>query len=267
MKIPRRHFRASQSGFTMMEIAICLAIIGIALVAIIGDLPLGLNVQKDNRESTVINQDATIFIEAIRNGERGSDDLTNYVYAITNHWTFFSPPAAPVLGINGYNYSVASVTGPYPNLPINNAASIVGLLSTPKYQDATGRPLPNLINGIGYSNHVIAYVRSMSGPAVEKPPQDNQILVGDSFTYRILCENGLLQTDPNANSPYNRQMGSSLHESRLTFLWPQQPNGALGAGRQTFRTLIAGQYAPDTNGLFFYQPQSFGINTNAPPSP
>ncbi|HLZ53286.1 MAG TPA: prepilin-type N-terminal cleavage/methylation domain-containing protein, partial [Verrucomicrobiae bacterium] len=37
-------------GFTMVEIAICLAIIGIALVAIIGVLPAGLNVQRDNRE-------------------------------------------------------------------------------------------------------------------------------------------------------------------------------------------------------------------------
>ena len=68
----------------MVEIAICLAIIGIALVAIIGVLPLGLNVQKDNREETIINQDATVFIEAIRNGARGADDLTNYVYAIVN---------------------------------------------------------------------------------------------------------------------------------------------------------------------------------------
>ena len=55
-------------AFTMVEVAISLAIIGIALVAIIGVLPLGMNVQRDNREATVINQDATVFIEAIRNG-------------------------------------------------------------------------------------------------------------------------------------------------------------------------------------------------------
>ena len=67
----------------MVEIAICLAIIGIALVAIIGVLPIGINVQKDNREETVIDQDATVFLENIRNGARGLDDLTNYVMAIT----------------------------------------------------------------------------------------------------------------------------------------------------------------------------------------
>ena len=73
----------------MVEIAICLAIIGIALVAIIGVLPLGLRTQRDNREETVINQDATVFLEAIRSGARGLDDLMNYVYAITNYWTYY----------------------------------------------------------------------------------------------------------------------------------------------------------------------------------
>jgi type II secretory pathway pseudopilin PulG len=31
--------------------------------------------QRDNREETIINQDATVFMEAIRNGARGADDL------------------------------------------------------------------------------------------------------------------------------------------------------------------------------------------------
>ncbi|MEI9963166.1 MAG: type II secretion system protein [Limisphaerales bacterium] len=93
-------------AFTMIEIAISLAVIGIALVAIIGVLPLGMSVQRENREETVINQDATILMEAIRNGARGLDDLTNYVYAITNYWARYdintnaSPP-----NINGYTYN------------------------------------------------------------------------------------------------------------------------------------------------------------------
>ena len=73
-----------QSGFTMIEIAISLAIIGIALLGIIGVLPRGLHTQRDNREQTIINQDATVLLEAIRGGARGMDDLTNYVYQITN---------------------------------------------------------------------------------------------------------------------------------------------------------------------------------------
>ena len=37
-----------------------------------------------------IDQDATVLLENIRNGARGLDDLTNYVYAITNTWTEYN---------------------------------------------------------------------------------------------------------------------------------------------------------------------------------
>ena len=84
LRTPRSALRTSQA-FTMIEIAISLAVIGFALVAILGVLPLGMNVQKENREETIINQDATVFMNAIRNGAQGMDDLTNYVLAITNY--------------------------------------------------------------------------------------------------------------------------------------------------------------------------------------
>src|ERR1035441_1233925 len=105
------------AGFTMVEIAISLAIIGIALVAILGVLPIGLRMQRANREQTVINQDATVFIEAIRGGARGADDLTNYVYAITNYWAIYSANGLISLsGINGYAYtsSYYSTSPSYP---------------------------------------------------------------------------------------------------------------------------------------------------------
>src|SRR5450755_3558312 len=109
----------ADAGFTMVEVAISLAIIGIALVAIIGVLPLGMNVQRDNREATVINQDATVFLEAIRNGSRGLDDLTNYVYAITNFWTKFDNNGNVTGGggnINdGYSLQGSQITKPIPN--------------------------------------------------------------------------------------------------------------------------------------------------------
>ena len=82
----------------MVEIAIALAVIGFALVAIIGVLPSGLEVQKDNREETNINQDAVYFMDAIRSGARGADDLTNYVVAITNFWATY-PRAVPVIAV------------------------------------------------------------------------------------------------------------------------------------------------------------------------
>jgi type II secretory pathway pseudopilin PulG len=195
MRFRPPHFRAAQSAFTMVEIAISLAVIGVALVAIIGVLPLGMNVQRDNREGTIINQDATVFMDAISKGARGLNDLTNYVYAITNYWTNVT---AHISGTNGYNFSSSSTLPALtPNdsfLPINSGTNIIGLLSTPQFTDVNGVPANDLFSG-GFSNHIIAYVRSMSGAAVEKPPQDNQIIrgglndSGDAFAYRVLCVN------------------------------------------------------------------------------
>jgi type II secretory pathway pseudopilin PulG len=280
MKFHAQHFRPAQSAFTMVEIAISLAVIGIALVGIIGVLPVGMSEQRDNREQTVINQDATVFIEAIRNGAQGLDDLTNYVFAITNYWTEYDNKGNIVAGNNGvnginngYNYSGSSIPGSWPlnSLfnPITNGLRIVGLLSTPEYVDSgSGAPIPNLFNG-GISNHVVAYVRSISGPAVEKPPQDNQLLQQDTFSYRILCVNAPVATDTNIfnllpdQRAYTDQLAANLHELRLTFLWPILPNGGIGTGRQTYRTLVAGQVVQnvDNDSLYFYQSQSF---TNAP---
>jgi prepilin-type N-terminal cleavage/methylation domain-containing protein len=264
-----------QSGFTMVEIAISLAIIGIALVAIIGVLPLGMNVQKDNREETIINQDATVLLEDIRNGARGADDLTNYVYAITNFWTSYDPFPGGLKnsGANGYTYTNSLITSsPGSLFRITNGAHIIGLLSIPKYtaDRAMTEPINNLFYG-GYSNHIVAYVRSISGPAVEKPPQDNPLVTGDSFSYKIISDNLPVEVDTNAfNSPnlvdrlYATNLTDNLHELRLTFLWPLLPSGNTGAGRQTFRTMIAGQIVQTNDSgraLYFFQPQSF---TNVP---
>jgi type II secretory pathway pseudopilin PulG len=276
----------------MVEIAICLAIIGIALVAIIGVLPAGLNVQKDNREETLIDQDATVFIENIRNGTSGLDDLTNYVMAITNTWTFYNPNGTiGIRGVNGYTYANATAYGAtLPSMAITNGANIIGLLTMPEYtlKDGTpasslifndSAPVSSLIYG-GYSNYVVAYVRSLSGPAVEKPPQNNDIILSSSFSYKIVCQNvpvagytppvwqakasyntgdevldqGVFwrataatvagvepPASPWAENSYNQQLAANLRELRLTFLWPLLPNGTTGHGRQTFRTTVAGQ--------------------------
>ena len=53
--VTRHVSRFTCHGFTMIEIAISLAIIGIALVSIIGILPIGMHTQQDNREETLIN--------------------------------------------------------------------------------------------------------------------------------------------------------------------------------------------------------------------
>jgi type II secretory pathway pseudopilin PulG len=178
-----------------MEMAICLAIIGFALVAIIGVLPYGMNTQRDNREETVVNQDATVLIEAIRNGARGADYLTNYVFAIVNHWTNFTTHASDV---DVYTISNAIVKGnSLPYYSLTNGANIIGVLSTPEFTDESGlMPLPTLTFG-GVSNHIVAYIRSLSGPAAEKPPQDNSILIENALTYRLLVVNAPMPVDTN----------------------------------------------------------------------
>ena len=88
------------AAFTMVEIALALAVIGFALVAIIGVLPAGMSVQRDNRESTIVNFDANFLMDAIKSGTVGLDDLTNHVIVISNIITFFNTNASglPVPG-------------------------------------------------------------------------------------------------------------------------------------------------------------------------
>src|SRR5690349_12123089 len=62
---------ARSRAFTIIEIAICLGIIGFALVAIIAALPKGLDVQKRNREETIVGQDAGVWMNALRSGAQG----------------------------------------------------------------------------------------------------------------------------------------------------------------------------------------------------
>jgi type II secretory pathway pseudopilin PulG len=251
----------------MIEIALCLAIIGFALVAIIGVLPLGMNAQRDNREATVINQDATVLIEAVRSAARGADYLTNNVYAITNYWAFYNTNGTVTPGTNGYTYNTAFVNNAVnAYYSLTNGANIIGVLSTPEFVGANNTAISSPFGVACTSNHILAYVRSFSGLASEKPPQDNSIMVGNTFTYRVYCVNAAAAFDTNnppAAGSFGQQLAKNLHELRMTFLWPQLPNGNVGRWRQTFRTSVAGRLAQDsTNGvLFYYSPQSF---TTAP---
>ena len=270
-RVTRRPPRVTGGGFTMMEIAISLAIIGIALVAIIGVLPHGLNAQRDNREATLVNQDASVFLQAITGGARGLDDLTNYVYAIVNTGSspggYLNPGLAAQMNFNKNNFPSVPAGNWYSTL--TNGANIVGLMSTPEYVHFSANGDATIVTNImleNYvSNHITACVVSLSGPAEEKPPQDNGLLRSDSFGYHIFCVNAPVAVDTNAlNARYNQQLGANLHELRLTFLWPVLPNGKLGGGHQTFRTLVGGDVQsinyPPMN-LYYYQSQSF---TNAP---
>ena len=96
--------------------------------------------------------------------------------------------------------------------------------------------------------------------------------VADSFGYRILCVNAPVATDANTSlvltnalqPAARRQPARAAADVSLAATAQRQ----LGPGRQTFRTMVAGQIVTKThvNGqiLYFYQPQSFVNVTNAP---
>ena len=252
--IARRH--SAKSAFTMIEIAMSLAIIGFALVAIIGILPMGIDVQKNNRRETIINQDANYFIEAIRNGARGLDDLTNYVAGIivTNN-------GVPLYYINPNpiftDFPLPAGFTPEP-LRLNTGEKIIGLLSTPKYAD-------------GVTKQVVAYVQALSGAANEKAPQNSDIIRGLSFSYRLVTEIVAYNTNyydvswtNSANHDIYKNLAINLYDVRLLFRWPLLPghNSGLpkvGNGRQVYRLMVGGCMTNDAANrlLWFFQPQTF----------
>lgn len=278
------------AAFTLVEIALALAIIGFALVAIIGVLPFGLNVQKENREETIVVQDANYFLDALRNGARGLDDLTNYVESITNYWTDYeivagTPPvtnvsSTPIVNVMGYTFATAAFNNfTVDQNVITNGERIIGLLSTPRFEFAFpanhNSPLP-----LGFrSNYVVAYVRALSGPAIEKAPQNNPIVRDLAFRYRLITEivpfenwdpswvdftaPGLTTDEVLTRSNawwVARQKQANLQEIRLLFRWPIDSRGRAGNQRQVFRTLVGGRLTP-TNHLnlpiWLMQPASF----------
>jgi len=293
-------FKLKKSGsappraFTIIEIALCLGIIGFALVAIIAALPRGLDVQKRNREETIIGHDADIWMSAIRSGSRGYDDLTNYVLCITNFWTRYNPNYT-VAG-SGYDYYTPTGSGVtstnVSSFYLTNGARIIGLLSTPKFvPEFIGPPTEQF-----QSNYLVAYVRSMSGAAVDKVPQTNSTILGDAFIYRMIVENfPYAPVDTNAfclncdaalatNGMSAAQIKdwwvnrtnllqtqwlllANAHDFRLKFRWPVLPGGRILNYDATFRSMADGQMLVTNDfanqPLFFVQAASYV--TNSPP--
>lgn len=266
-------------AFTMVEIALSLAIIGFALVAIIGVLPAGMSVQKDNREQTIINLDAAYLLDAIRSGPLGQDNLTNYIVSITQN-SYLYQGGLP-LGPGGLTGLIPSTTHTYiftnnqtiidgvlSGPCLTNGFNIVGLLSMPKY--AFFFPIPGRLGLL--SNSVTAVFRAINGPAVDQG--SSQASKDFAFQYQVTIEivpsaesaylgtgaNWVNVTAPNfinipnpssGNDLFAQNLQNNLFDIRLTFRWPVLGNGQLGGGKQVFRSSVAGSYLP----------------TNSPPLP
>jgi hypothetical protein len=233
----------------MIEIALSLGIIAFALVAIIGVMPSGLKVQRENREDTIINQDAAYLMEAIRSGSKGLDDLTNYVESIT------------VTRGNIATYYTNNLLRPGGLVPLTNGQHIVSLLSTPKYE--------RLPNNLLRPNTVTARVRAISGNAMDK----GRAMTDFAFRYQLTSEVFPVVTSTNlppgvlpstADFLKSLNMAQNLYDVRLVLRWPLFQRGStwdVGRYRRTVRALVSGELTPTyTNSqpyLYLFQPDQF----------
>lgn len=266
-----------EQAFTMIEIAIAMGVIGFALVAIIGVLPIGLSSQKDNREETTISQDAPYFLNAIRNGEirTNASVFANSVESITIS-NIYTQNA-----VTYYNTNLVGTNGSAWYGRLTNDANIIGLLSFPEYDPREYNGTPP--NQLMVTNTVTAIVRAMSGSAAMQSGTGTNM----AFRYQMTVENvpwnsigyysidygDYAQGSPDWTNRYLRALESqyltnSLHEVRLRFAWPVLPNGTVGPNRLTLRTLI-GSYLWQSNNLsdanmptlWFFQPQLYTTNS------
>ena len=246
--IPRRLRR--RSGFTMVEIALSLGVVAIALVAIIGVLPTGMRVQRDNREETVINQDGTYLLEALRSGSYHLNMLTNHF-----EWIRISNRVSNVRYVPGIGAK-----------DLNSGFNFLGLLGTPKFE---------VINGTVVSNTITARVRSISGGAAEqgKGNRDFQFVyllnseIVPFSTYPLEMTNftasGLADAEKLTRSNrwvQARNQQTNFYELRLTFRWPlfdSGPSFDVGNNRKTFRALVPGYLLVSNQLYHFVQPNRF----------
>lgn len=242
----------AERAFTMVEIAFSMAIVAFALVAIMGVLPTGMTVQRENREDTIINADALYWLEALRSGSRGIEMLTNHVESIE---------------VTNADRSVRL----QPGTDLVSGQQIIGILGTPKFTNAVGN--------VAVTNRITARVRAINGAATEVDTRTND------FVFRYLLETEVMPFEPlplqtNGTRFYNlaeiprsktggdfgiyeRSMATNLQQIRVTLRWPvyqQGTNWVAGNNKRTFRTLKNGQVAAqqDVNRkTFFVSPNSY----------
>jgi hypothetical protein len=274
-----------EAAFTMVEIAICIAIVAFALAAIIGVLPTGVRVQRDNLEGTIVNHDGEFWLETVRSGSWGMDELTNYVESIR---------ITRVVGVStnfqDFIYGDGKKVGV--TNTFRSGSDIVGLLTTPKF-GINKDDLPEI-------RYVTAFVRALSGNAKDKPQNSTNKFVAMwdpdtkktisaplrevAFNYRLLSEvqpaevlpppllltNGVSRLELTNRIALRRQeamLESSLYDVRLTLQWPvsyERTTNRVGRNQKTFAGMVSGRlhtmsptgYASRLE-LFHFQPATF----------
>jgi len=266
----------AQRAFTLVEIVLSLAIIAIALVAIIGVMPIGLNVQAENQEESVISADAAIWMEAFRNGAQGMEYLAQNDSGGDDFYIDEVMVERVVRQISDGTPVSSNRTylpnGAMPNF--TSASNLIGILSRPKYQVVTNNQEVNW--------NVYADVRALNGNMADLGAD-----MDFAFKYRMTPELvPLLAVTPDHMITTNAGpvprplpiLATNLFELRLNFQWPL----IVGVGGNyraqtrfakslTFRTLVSGQQLIRTNEvtsdlLFFMSPRHYSYLTNPPPT-
>jgi hypothetical protein len=220
----------------MVEIAISISIIAVALVAIAGVLPAGMQVQRENREETIVVEDGKYFLEAIRNGNAGVFNLATHVEVIT---------------ISNITTRVVEVFS-RENLGTDwTSERVIGLLSS--FQLLSTR------TGNFNELAVTAEVKALNGSALEQSPAFDDV----AFRYLMEVEiqpyssiysrdaalrNGLSQTPEGLQElQRNSQLQDNLYEIRLRMRWPLRPNGTTGNKQLQFSSSVAGTHLIQTD--------------------
>lgn len=254
-----RRSRRSIRAFTMVEIVLSLAVIAVAMVALIGVLPLGMNVEAENRETSIVNADASIWMEALRGGAQEIGYFTNFIQEVR-------------LDVTRRAYSDLSVISQtsefFDRYDFHSASNFFTMINQPKYRyvDRTGNgDIDERIDRDVYIDF-----RAMNGNMADLTADDDF-----AFKYRVHPE--LIPKASFTTNLYQQLMETNLYELRLQFGWPLVigPGGDYRAQTDftralTFRTLVSGTVVAYTNEfdptelLYFVNPRQFDFN---PPRP
>ena len=231
-------------AFTMVEVALSLAIIAFAVVAVIGILPTGMQVQRDNREMTIINQDGQFILEVIKNGQTNVSLLAENFEWIESYTNSL---------LEGRIDRTNLLQGTYTTNMIGYR--ILGLLSTPRFVTDT-----NVASGY-ISNWVRAKFVSNSGPLADRLTENPVTGTRDfAFGYLVTVDIApvvLSTTYSNAAPEVATALQNNLYELRVNLSWPVYPNGSVGINRKSFYTMVGGKLDRDTNGLYRFRPNEF----------
>ncbi len=226
----------ARAAFTLAEVALALAVVAFGLVAVLGVLPVGLNVQRDNREDTLIKNDGEYWMNAIRGGRLALDSLNHveWVELEANGATyraefaalqFDGAPDDPALWpvFNGNSMPPITYRGSLKQATWRG--DVIGWLSTPDVVAGRKR----------------AKIRPMGGTLLHRKYGEKTVGQDGKVMYRL---NGGEQTFSYLLESQIRELAPSFWEIKLAMRWPILEEGPTadtvktGPGIRTFVTYI-----------------------------